>query len=122
MASHNNQELERARVLLSSKRARVTLQEIAPIRPAKEIGAVDGIGFKAEDPDAYASVYVFESHSQMAAAVTKLKASIPTEGMRVLDARNGLLLFIGYTRIDGPQGIDAKFRLSDMISAFSGDE
>ena len=116
------ESLERARFLLRPERARVELTEIPPLKPAEDIGALAGIGFEAKDPDVTASVYVFENWNQHAAAVDKLRADVPSEGTRILHGTNGPLLFFGYTRIDGPDRIKARYRLADLLSAFSGDE
>ena len=117
-----DQELARARHLLRPERAKVPLQEVAPLQPPERIGALAGLGFQAEDPDVMVSVYVFESWNQHPAAVEQLEAEVPMEGTRVLHGTNDRLLFFGYTRIDGPDRIDAKYRLSGLLSAFSGDE
>jgi len=115
-------ELQRAHHLLGPERVRMELKETEPIKPPGDIGALAGFGLSAGDPDVTASVYVFESWGGGKDAVEKLKAQVPDEGMHVLHAINGRLLFFGYTRIDGPDGTEAKFRLSGLVSAFAGDE
>lgn len=117
-----SQELSRCRSLLSPRRARTQLAESAPEPAPESIGALGGLGLTARAPDVRASVYVFTSQSEHAAAVTKLTATVPKEGREILHGSNGRLLFFGWTRTDGPDGVDAKYRLADLISAFSGDE
>lgn len=117
-----SQELSRCRTLLSPQRARTPLVESSPEPAPESIGALGGAGFAARAPDVRASVYVFTSQSEHAAAVAKLSATVAKEGHRILHGSNGRLLFFGWTRTDGPDGEDAKYRLADLISAFSGDE
>lgn len=114
------QELQRARVLLSQ--ANEPLQEVDPELPPENIGALGGIGFEVKNPDVKLSIYVFEYQNQHADAVEKLMAQVPQEGTRILHGSNGSLLFFGHTRTDGPDGIDAKFRLGGLASAFAGQE
>lgn len=117
-----SQELSRCRSLLSPQRARTPLTESAPEPAPESIGALGGLSFAASSPDVRASVYVFTSQSEHAAAVTKLTATVPPKGLLILHGSNGRLLFFGWTRTDGPAREDAKYRLADLISAFSGDE
>jgi hypothetical protein len=114
------QELQRARILLST--AKEPLQEVAPEIPPESIGALAGMGFEVKDPDVRLSIYVFQYQNQHAAAVEKLRANVSQEGTRILHASNGSLLFFGHTRIDGSNGIDAKFRLGGLVGAFAGEE
>lgn len=118
-------EKERARLdqLMDESRTRVTLR-VVPARPAAaELGALDGVGYEADNPAVHAVVYIFERSGPQADAVAKLRAGAPGDGdVRVLHGINGRMLFFGYTRIDGDDGHLAKYRLNDMISAFSGDE
>lgn len=122
MAKANvDNELKRCRALLSEKRVRAPVVEGKPEREPKSLGAKGGIGFTAE-PGVTASVYVFDDWSRHQDAATKLKAEFGGEGVHVLHGSNGPLFFFGHTRIDGAEGRAAKFRLSDMLSAFSGNE
>lgn len=112
-------ELARIRVLLAPERARTTLEEAEPILPAEAVGARAALGFRTPQPEVVVSVYVFDSWNQHAAAVTLLQAQLPADAAKVLHATNGPSLFFGYTRVPG---FDAGFRLSDLVSAFAGDE
>jgi hypothetical protein len=115
-------ELTRVRTLLDNARVATTLEEIQPIQPPENIGALAGLGFKAYDPDVTTSVYVFETMNQHAAAVEKLREGIPTEDTRILHATNGRLLFFGYTDTSGENGRAASYRLAGIVSAFAGNE
>jgi hypothetical protein len=115
---------ERLQSLLSEDRIKTTLQESAPESDPASLGAVAGVGYQAFQPDAQFSVYFFEDYSKIDGAVAKLLEIMPEEqpGVRVLYGRNGPLLFFGHARTDGEAGIEARFRLAKLISAFSGDE
>jgi hypothetical protein len=115
--------LNRARRRLRPERTRVSLQDAQPLVAPADIGAVDGFGLQAKDPDVVGAVYVFGSQREHAAAHEKLKAAVPQgDDLRVEASSNGPLLFFGYAHTGGPDGTDAKYRLLDLVSAFSGEE
>jgi len=114
--------LQRARRLLRPERARTDLVETDPLLPPEQIGAQAGIGFVCQEPHAAVSVYVLTTRGQYASAVEKLKAAVPLPDAFTQNGLNGPLVFFGYTDISGPAGSRAKFRLYDLLSAFSGDE
>jgi hypothetical protein len=117
------QFLNRARRRLRPERTRVALLDAPLLVAPADIGALDGYGLQAKDPDVVAAVYVFGSQREHAAAQTKLKSAVPHgDDVRVEASSNGPLLFFGYTRTGGADGTDAKYRLLDLVSAFSGEE
>jgi hypothetical protein len=115
-------ELNRCRTLLSRKRTRVALEETPPEQDPASLGAFGGLGFVARQPDVQASVYVFEDWGQHAAVIQQLKNKFPAHGVSLQYGTNGGLLFFGHTRTDGPEGVEAEFRLADLVTAFSGNE
>ena len=115
-------ELSRAHYLLGPERIQGSLQESTPLEPPERIGALGGTGYQAHQPDVNISIYVFHSAHQHAAAVTTLTALIDTTQFLILSGTNGRLLFFGYTDCRGADAIEAKYRLSELIGAFSGDE
>ncbi len=116
-------QLDRCRALLDPERTLVTLTETAPERDPASLGALGGIGFEAKDPDVIASVYFFEEVNRHDQAVEQLMRDMPKdESLYVRYCSNGTMLFFGHTRIDGPKGKEARYRLADIISAFAGDE
>jgi len=102
----------------------IDLEETAPLAAAEDIGARAGIGLKASDPDAYVSIYVFDTQAEHAAAFEKLKPLAPVDGSYVLYTSNGALLFFGYTDTSGANGdpVAAEERLDTLIQAFAGEE
>jgi hypothetical protein len=117
------QFLNRARRRLRPERTKVSLLDAQPLMAPAEIGALDGFGLQTRDPDVVGAVYVFSSQREHAAAQAKLRSAAPQEDdVRVEAGSSGPLLFFGYTRTGGADGTDAKYRLLDLVSAFSGDE
>jgi hypothetical protein len=101
----------------------VALVETAPEHDPASLGALGGTGFEAKDPDVRVSVYVFKDWSSHKAIAERLVSEMPQdEGQRVRHGSNGPMLFFGHTRLDGPKGREAKYRLSQLLSAFAGDE
>ena len=117
------QELARARTLLTSERVKSEWIEV-PLQVSPEtVGAVAGFGLETDEPKVYGAVYVFEAWGEGNSAPWEiLEAEVPDEGARILRAGNGRLFFFGYTDISGEDGIDAKYKLSDLVTAFSGEE
>lgn len=115
-------ELTRVRSLLDESRVYTTLEEVQPLQPPEEIGALAGLGFNAYNPDVKVSVYVFDKIGQHKEAVGKLRESISADGKRIITTGNGRLLFFGYADVNGANGEAANDRLIDIGSAFAGDE
>jgi hypothetical protein len=117
------QDLKRARSLLSEKRLNFAVQE-AEADPAPEtIGALGGIAFVASNPDVRATVYVFADWCDEDEVLPLLERHIPKDkAVYTASATNGNLFFFGSTRLDTPHGGRAEDRLDKMMSKFAGDE
>lgn len=116
------EELDRCRALLSPRRTHVALEETAPLRPPESIGALAGLGFQARAPDVLVSVYVFAQWGGGSQAVPKLRDRVDMPDAVVQHGINGRLLFFGQARAAGPDAENARLRLADLITAFSGNE
>lgn len=117
------QEIKRARALLSEKRLKFSVIETDPDPSPDVVGAIAGIAFLAEEPDVRANVYVFEDWPDEDDIEPLLKPYIPDDSAvysRIMT--NGTLLFFAITRLDTPHGDYAEDRLDKMLSAFSGSE
>jgi hypothetical protein len=115
-------QLSRLNGLMHPDRTRITLHGGEPERAPDELGALAGVGFHSHDPHIVVSVYVFQSWSQHQSVAKELENELSEDGVRVITATNGPMLLVGHTRIDGPGGTDARFALTDIASAFAGDE
>ena len=115
-------QLSRLRGLMDPGRTRVALEEGEPELPVDEVGALAGVGYRGEDPNLRASVYVFDSWSAHRDVAQQLTDEFEAEGQQIVTATNGPMLFFGHTRVDGEHGTEARFALLDIASAFSGDE
>lgn len=117
------QDMKRARALLSEKRLGFAVKEIEPDPLPNIIGAIGGIAFLAEEPDVRANVYVFEDWPDEDELSPLLEPYIPDDSaVYSRTASNGTLLFFAITRLDTPHGGYAEDRLDEMLSAFSGSE
>jgi hypothetical protein len=117
------EELERTRELLNAERTGVGLQEGQPEWSPESLGARAGLGFTASDPDLRVSVFVFDEWGGGGEAGNRLQEELSNDpGVYAAVGTNGRLLFVGHTRVDGPEGTGAKYRLADLLSAFSGRE
>jgi|GEM_PF-4025176 len=117
-----NKQLSRLNGLMHPDRTRIALEKVDPEHAPEKLGALAGVGYRSRNPDIQVSVYVFSSWSKHQSVSEKLKEECAEDGVHVVTATNGPMLFFGHTRIDGPGGIDARFALGDIVSAFSGDE
>jgi hypothetical protein len=117
------EELERSRKLLNPTRTGVELQEADPEWPPESLAARGGLGFRGGEPEMAISVFVFDDWGAANDAGARLREELSTdEGVYPAVGTNGRLLFVGHTRVDGPDGIQAKYRLAELLSAFSGRE
>lgn len=122
-SSPAQEELQRCRKLLDASRTGVALDETVPEWIPDSLRAVDGIGFVDPEYAITISVYVFEEWGGGDEAGLRLQEELQSDSnVYVVSAGNGRLLFIGQTRLDRDEGIDAKYRLADLVSAFSGQE
>jgi hypothetical protein len=117
-----SKQLSRLSGLMHPERTRIALEKADPERAPEELGALAGVGYRSHNPDIRVSVYIFSSWSQHQPISKQLKEEFAADGVHVVTATNGPMLFFGHTRTDGPKGMDARFALGDIVSAFSGDE
>ncbi|MGH2457683.1 MAG: hypothetical protein ACRDIY_02320 [Chloroflexota bacterium] len=110
---------ERALDLLSPANAGVALEPAAPRVSPERIDALDGFGLVARDPDVEVSVYVYAEWGAGAQHVAALQSLAAAGGQEAETAINGALLFLGIIENDD---LPARFRLNDLLSAFSGRE
>jgi hypothetical protein len=114
---------ERLKALLGGERVSAKLEEVKPQHDPSYLGALDAVGYKVADGETEFSVYTFESQAEHAEAIKKLLAYTPkTSKVLVRYASNGPMLFFGQTQTAGDDDLDAQFALSEIISAFAGDE
>ena len=117
------EDLKRARALLSEKRLGFAIQETEPNPSPDTVGAIAGITFLAEQPDVQATVYIFEEWPDDDDIDPLLAPYIPDDdAVYSRTASNGTLFFFAKTRLDSPYGRRAEDRLDEMLSAFSGSE
>ena len=117
------QDLKRARNLLSEKRLNFAVEEAEPDPAPATIGALDGIAFVASNPDVRATVYIFEDWPDEDEILAQLERNMPqNDAIYTASATNGNLFFYGSTRLDTPHGGRAEDRLDKMMSKFAGDE
>ena len=117
-----NKQLSRLKGLMHPDRTKIALEETDPEHAPEELGALAGVGYHSSNPHIHVSVYIFSSWSKHQSVSQQLKDEVAGDGVYVLTASNGPMLFVGHTRIDGPKGTEARFALGDIVSAFSGDE
>jgi len=117
-----NKQLSRLNGLMHSDRTKIALEKGDPEHAPEDLGALAGVGYHSSNPHIHVSVYIFSSWSKHQSVSQQLKEEVAGDGVHVLTATNGPMLFVGHTRIDGPNGTDARFALGDIVSAFSGDE
>lgn len=117
-----DKQLSRLNGLMHADRTRIALEKVEPERDPEKLGALAGVGYRSHNPDIHVSVYIFSSWSQHQPVSQQLKEEFAADGVHIVTATNGPMLFFGHTRIDGPGGTDARFALGDIVSAFSGDE
>jgi hypothetical protein len=117
-----SKQLSRLNGLMHSDRTKIDLEKGDPEHAPEDVGALAGVGYHSSKPHIHVSVYVFSSWSKHQAVSQQLKEEVSGDGVHVVTATNGPMLFVGHTRIDGPEGTDARFALGDIVSAFSGDE
>ena len=117
-----NKQLSRLNGLMHSDRTKIDLEKGDPEHTPEELGALAGVGYRSRNPDIQVSVYVFSSWSKHQSISQQLKEEFAEDGVHVVTATNGPMLFFGHTRVDGPNGTDARFALGDVVSAFAGDE
>lgn len=117
-----NKQLSRLNGLMHPDRTKIDLEKGDPEHAPEELGALAGVGYHSSNPHIHVSVYIFSSWSKHQSVSQQLKDEVAGDGVHVVTATNGPMLFVGHTRIDGPGGTDARFALGDIVSAFSGDE
>jgi hypothetical protein len=114
---------ERLKDLLGGGRVSAELEEIKPPHDPSYLNALDVVSYKVADSDLVFSVFIFDNQAEHAEAIKKLLASTPqTSNNLVRYASNGPMLFFGQTPTQGDDDLDAQFALSEVISAFAGDE
>ena len=117
-----NKQLSRLNGLMHPDRTKIILENGDPEHAPEDLGALAGVGYHSSNPHIHVSVYIFSSWSKHQSISQRLKEEVAGDGVHVLTASNGPMLFVGHTRIDGPNGTDARFALGDIVSAFAGDE
>lgn len=117
-----NKQLSRLNGLMHPDRTKIILENGDPEHEPDDLGALAGVGYHSSNPHIHVSVYIFSSWSKHQSISQRLKEEVAGDGVHVLTASNGPMLFVGHTRIDGPNGTDARFALGDIVSAFAGDE
>ncbi len=117
-----HKQLSRLNGLIHPDRTKIVLEKSDPEHAPDDLGALAGVGYHSRNPQIYVSVYIFSSWSKHQSVSQQLKEELADDGVHVVTATNGPMLFVGHTRIDGPDGTDARFALGDIVSAFSGDE
>lgn len=117
------EQLSRLESLLCPSRTRVTLEKTNPEHSPEELGALAGVGYLARNPDLRVSVYIFGDWGKHREVSKQLRSRFAGEtGVYAQAVTNGPMLLFAHTRIDGPDGTAAKYRLDDIMSAFAGDE
>jgi len=116
-------DLERSHQLLARSRVHVELVDATLPTPLETVGAIAGYGLKSPKLDVVAGLYVLRSQSAAESARALLESANPARsGERVVTARNGRMTFLVRAHIEGPRGGPSHDALSNMVSAFAGDE
>ena len=116
--------LDKLEVLLGGDRCTLDLAR-SPADPAPaEVGADAGMRLRsADEPPVHALVYVGTGADLRQDVASALGDELEGDDVMVETARNGPLLMTAWTTVgDDADGIRAKYRLLELISAFSGDE
>lgn len=88
---------------------------------SKNIGALAGIAYKSDTPEASADIYVLPQNQHWD-AVEKWKSSKDISHLTISAGSNGSLLFIGFFDKNQEDAEDADYRIGDMSAAFNGEE
>ncbi len=103
-------ELRRAKALLSLSRTGVQLSEAPVDPPARDVGAVAGVGLRSVLPHVRADIYIFDDGDAGEVAIQQFASEVPASGT----TSNGAMIAV-VTASD-----DALLRR--LLSAFAGDE
>lgn len=123
MDNVTNEHLTRVLSLLAPSATGISLTEAELIAPLEAIGALEGVGFLAPNPNVAFSVYAFATQAEHAAAFDVLRSTVQAQNAEPLIGSNGAALFFGYVVNDGSgDPIDAETKLGTLAAAFAGEE
>lgn len=124
MENITNKHLTRVLGLMAPTSTGIELISADVLVGIDTIGALEGVGFLAQNPDVQVSVYAFETQAEHQSAFDMLLAAAPAENVETIYGSNGPVLFFGYTVNDGTNGdpIDAEVQLNTLAGAFAGEE
>ena len=100
----------------------IKLASASPLLPPEAVGAKAAIGYAAQDPELWISVYQFESNALHEQAIQELGKNLPFEEAITGAGGNGVLLIFGYATPTGDALYDEFHPLNDLLSAFAGEE
>lgn len=121
MSEATERALTKARARLSGGGA--NLVEAEPILPPAELGAEVGYGLVEPRLGVLASVYVLPSWDKAAEVARSAPDLVGAgAGERVAAAQDGVAVLVIRADISGPDGGEAHDALSNLLSAFAGEE
>lgn len=100
----------------------IELENVSALLPPEQIGAQAAIGYSAQEPELWISVYQFDSNSLHEKAIQELRENLPFDNAIVGAGGNGALLIFGYASPTGDDLYDEFHPLNDLLSAFAGEE